>query len=126
MGMPVVREMIKKELAKGMSRRELSRKTKVPLASINNYLDTEMQPSVRTLERFAVYFNKPITFFFGNSGPELPPAPSPDTVTLRDILALKQDIIELGKEVGEIKTRMFDAATSGDIHRLKLVINRDK
>ena len=67
----LLRDMITEELAKGYSRRKLSARTGVPLASINNYMDTDMQPSLRTLERFATYWRVPVTHFFdGNASPD--------------------------------------------------------
>lgn len=80
----ILRKLIQEHIDRGLSRREIARRSKVPLASINNYLDTDMQPTIKTLERFSAYFRKPITYFMDGQdrGTTAPPTAAPDTLGL--------------------------------------------
>jgi len=57
-----------------------------------------------------------------------PHAPPVDAATVRDLFEMQKTItrlegmiIDMGKEIGDIKTRMIDAAISGEIHRLGII-----
>lgn len=62
-----LRELFKEEFNKGISRRALGKKIGIPFTSINNYLDTDMRPSTKTLEKIAAYFRVPISVLLGES-----------------------------------------------------------
>lgn len=47
--------------------------------------------------------------------------PAGDQITLRDLLNLHQEIHKLAAEIGDIKTRMIDAAQTGDLKRLGIL-----
>ena len=116
-----IKELIEAEKKKGISLREIARRSGVSMGTIQNILigDTETRRS--SLEKLARYFGKPIE-------PSLLP-PSPDAPTLRDILNLQEAMRiltrEMGTEIGKLKEqviriqeRMLDASTSKDISRL--------
>jgi len=65
--------MINKELdAKQLSRRQLAYKIGLPPASVNNYLDSETIPTMKSLERIAKYFRVPVSALTDESA--APPA----------------------------------------------------
>jgi transcriptional regulator with XRE-family HTH domain len=68
MRMDKLRDCLNKELAKGLSRRELGKKIGIPFTSIDNYLTADTQPRIQTLQKIADYFRLPITFFLDEGG----------------------------------------------------------
>ena len=116
-----IKELIEAEKKKGISLREIARRSGVSMGTIQNILigDTETRRS--SLEKLARYFGKSIE-------PSLIPSP-PDAPTLRDILNLQEAMRiltnDMGHEIGKLKEqvikiqeRMLDASTSKDISRL--------
>ena len=114
-----VKELVQKEIDKGVSRRELARRCNVSLGTIQNVLlgDTEIKNS--TLEKISLYFK------VQTDRPAIA-IPSNNQATLRDILKLHEEIHKLATEIGEIKTRMLDAAQTGDLKRLGMVSGKGK
>lgn len=120
-----VKELIEQEIGKGVSRRLLAKRVGVSLGTVQNILlgDTEIKNS--TLAKFSAYFRRPI-------GQVTPAPPPPDdllshNVKMQDLRiaqlqaivdGLNQKIADLGSEIGRIKDRMMDTASSGDINRL--------
>jgi transcriptional regulator with XRE-family HTH domain len=61
--MKKLKELIENEL-KTLSIREFSRRTSIPTTSIYNYLETDVEPQRKSLERLATYFHQPLSYFY--------------------------------------------------------------
>lgn len=99
-----IRELLRKEMAtKRLSQRRLAAKIKIPPASIGNYLDTDMQPNMKSLEAIAAYFRVPVSALLDDAPfvPAPPTSPSSD-LSAKYISALER-IIDLERQLQEAR-----------------------
>ena len=61
--MPVIKELLKNEI-KRIGKRAFCRKSQIGASSIDNYLSDVQIPEMRTINKMAAYFKKPILYFF--------------------------------------------------------------
>jgi transcriptional regulator with XRE-family HTH domain len=104
--------------------RAVAKVSKINKASLENYFDKITEPREKNILKLATATHKPISYYY-KFAPSLQESPSTtdpsDQITLRDIVKLHEQIEMLGQEIGEIKLRLYDAAQTGDIHRLGAV-----
>jgi transcriptional regulator with XRE-family HTH domain len=65
-----VKEMLQREIDKGIPKLELARRTRIPNASLANYLTGDIEPRYNSLERIASYFHKPMSWFLEDAPTE--------------------------------------------------------
>lgn len=140
-----MRDMIKEELNKGVTQRDLAKRIGFSHGTIQKILFTDTKYTYETRKKVADYFRVPVAHFYDaanevtpKQADPKPPDPKPPNIDFLHSLILIQatsiaelhrcindlhgSIRELGGEIGEIKNRMLDAADSGDVHRLRLVV----
>jgi transcriptional regulator with XRE-family HTH domain len=108
-----LREILNKEIKNGRSRRELGKEIGIPFTSINNYLDTDMQPSFKTLQKIADYFHKPISYFIDDHT-------KPDAI--QEQAAKYNTDIDKGSIINQI-IKILDSGNTGVITALVKNIN---
>lgn len=135
-----MKEMIIAELNKGITQRDLAKRVGFSHGTIQKILFTSTKFTYETRKKVADYFRIPVSRFYDTtetvpSPPTSAPAPTNDllthTVKMQDIriaelqktvnelqAALQKLTDDTGHEIGEIKNRMIDTASSGDYHRL--------
>jgi transcriptional regulator with XRE-family HTH domain len=148
--MSSMKEMLKAELNKGITQRDLAMRIGFSHSTIQKILFTDTKCTYETRKKVADYFRVPVSHFYDASIEAIPnPSPAPSTTSdllfkalmdridaqgkalqgLQDLIAgqqvhinnLNETLDKLGGEIGHVKIRMIDAARSGDIHRLELI-----
>ena len=134
-----MKKMIKDELNKGITQRDLAKRIGVSHGTIQKILFTDTKYTYETRKKVADYFRVPVAHFY--DAPESAPSPTQHAaptdhrledlknsiIRLHEINAeMHRTIIDLGAEIGKIKDRMLDAAETGDVHRLRLVVRSEK
>lgn len=84
--MQKIAQLLNKSLST-MGKRELCRALGISPASLFNYLANTATPTMRTIERFATYYHKPVTWFFESDSTPFPEAhPTPDELRVLRLL----------------------------------------
>lgn len=108
-----LKELVEKEISKGLSRRAVASKVGVSLGTVQNVLygGTELKNS--TLAKFSAYFKTPV---------ENPTAqPTPNDITLQALLlniqSLTREIAELRKDINKHEKERSDLWDASNRHR---------
>lgn len=138
--MATMRELIQNELKKGLTQRELAQKIGFSHGTVQKILFTDTRFTFETRKKVADYFRVPVAQFYDDIGPSesftvrtsTPPPESKIDELQRSIVRLYESLVDLqnqlvkidhnlGQEIGAIKDRLMDAASSGDIKRLDIL-----
>lgn len=102
-----------------LSRRALAFRMKVPPQSVNNWIDSEMNPSNASLKKIAAYFNVTVADLMDDRDNHMPaPTPPPPHSDLL-IKALMDRLDEMSKRLDEMNKRLQDVILEGELKRSK-------
>ena len=136
-----LRDLIEKELKKdGINQTILAKRIGISQPTIYKILYTDTKQKYETRKKVADYFRIPVAQFYDDIGvtenvtvrTSTPPPDWKIDDLQRSIVRLYESLVELqnqlvkidhnlGQEIGTIKDRLMDAASSGDIKRLDIM-----
>lgn len=124
MGTKMLKELIASKLQPpsgtgNLSQRELAKGVGVSLGTIQNALYGYVEFKKETKIKFSQYFKKPIPDLF--PGTFITQPVQDETYMMKEIIRLKNDIIDLGREIGDIKSHLITAGRTGNIKELMLI-----